>query len=152
MRYLKITATLALIGALLFSSHAVAQRGDWEIVPSVLLPFDGRQWQIDSAYNQLVSKSFPGCALAQNVGRGIPVDWTKREERLTRSTRQMVRTTYRDAQSRVQFAVYRYIRPTNLGYLNGEGVLLLPPTNPSQWNACRNAAEQVLAGARRVGG
>ncbi|MCX7938609.1 MAG: hypothetical protein N2545_04135 [Thermoflexales bacterium] len=141
---------VALAIALLVPQPAWAQRGDWEVVPNVLLSFSARHWQIDSAANQLTHKRLRGCALAQNAGRGIPEDWTMRAERIARGTRRMVRTTYHDARGRVQFAVYRYTYPRNLGYLNEEGMLLAPPDDLRFWLACRRAAEQVLATARRV--
>ncbi len=131
---------------------AVAQRAEWEIVPNVLLQFNPRSWRINSAENRLENTQAPGCTLSLNVGRGIPPDWKQRTVRISRGTRRLVRTTFYDEQWRWQFSVYRYLRPTNLGYLNSEGVLLTPPDDVRRWgNYCRGAAEFVLATARRVG-
>lgn len=145
-----------LIGMLLLLASApqpvVAQRSDWEIVPGVLLTYSASNWRVDAATNQLQSIVAPGCALSPNIGRGIPEDWKWRVLRISRGGRQIVRTTYYDGQWRLQFVTYRYTRPTNLEYLNSEGVLLKPPTDIRQsWRYCQRAAESVLATARRVG-
>ncbi|BCX05302.1 MAG: hypothetical protein KatS3mg053_3240 [Candidatus Roseilinea sp.] len=130
----------------------VAGRGDWEIVPGVLLTYSSRQWRADSATNELQNIAALGCALSLNPGRGIPGDWKQRVVSISRNTRRMMRTTYYDAQWRLQFAVYRYIRPTNLDYLNSSGILLTPPADIRRhWSYCRRTAESVLATARRVG-
>lgn len=146
-------ALLCLVVSVAGSAQPVAaQRADWEIVPNVLLRFDPGSWRINSATNQLENTQAPGCALSQNVGRGIPPGWKARTTRIARGTRRMVRTIVYDAQGRWQFSVYRYLRPTNLDYLNSEGVLLTPPNDLRRWgNYCQGAAEFVLATARRVG-
>ncbi|MFN3705730.1 MAG: hypothetical protein ACK4WM_07030 [Thermoflexales bacterium] len=132
---------------------AVPIRGDWEIAPNVLLSYNSNLWRLDAAQNSLQSQVAPGCGLAANVGRGIPEGWKLRRVNLVRGKARLTRTTYYDARWRLQFAVYLFSQPTNLDYLNSEGVLLTPPNNVSRWwGYCRRAAEQVLATARRVGG
>lgn len=145
-------ATVILLTLLISPSPAAAQRARWEIVPGVFLTYNPRMWQLNTAMNQLENIAAPGCALSQNAGRGIPDDWKVRETRIRRGTHSLIRKTYYDARWQVQFAVYRYTRPTNLGYLNSEGVLLTPPNALRLWSMCRSAAEFVLATAKREGG